>query len=85
MYNRGTLSEFNTWHNAAMIAEGLPKIGFVNGHAAPQNQETIAYSEAIQNPDKSDDYIWMYGAYPAGGKAQLTQADINNLNWFPDN
>lgn len=83
MMNRGTLLEFNTWHNQAKISEGLPRIGYVNSVLAPQNQETTAYSQAIQNPNGTDDYIWNYGAYPVNGKAKLSQSDIDNLNWFP--
>ena len=52
MYNRGTLSEFNNWHINIMQIENIPKIGYINGIPAPQNQHTIAYSETIQNPDK---------------------------------
>jgi len=66
MYHRGTLVQFNTWHNDAMIKEGIPpegKVGFVNSEPAPENQRTTAYSSATQNPNKTDDYIWIYGAY----------------------
>lgn len=64
MYHRGTLAQFNTWHDSAKLSEGLPKVGYVNGIPAPQNQQTISYSDATQNPNGSDDYIWLYGAYP---------------------
>ncbi len=82
MYHRGTLSEFNTWHNNVKIILNLPKIGYVNNQLAPQNEHTIAYVDPIQNPNKSDDYIWNYAAYPIDGKIQLSQMDINNLDWF---
>lgn len=86
MMYRGTLSEFESWHSDAMQAEGITlpdgKIGYVNGVLAPQNQHTTAYSMAIQNPDKSDDYIWQYGKYPIQNKTILTQVDIDNLGWF---
>lgn len=81
-YHRGTLLEFNTWHDVVKIKEGLPKVGYVNGQPAPNNQETTAYSSATQNPDESDDYVWRYGAYPIVGKQDLSQADIDNLKWF---
>lgn len=84
MYNRGTIEEFNTWHINVKQVEGLPKMGYINGLPAPQNQETVAYVNAIQNPDNSDDYIWLYGAYPISDKTDLSQTDINNLNWLPD-
>lgn len=84
MYNRGTIEEFNIWHASAKQSEGLPKMGYIDGSPAPQNQETVAYVNAIQNPDNSDDYIWIYGAYPISGKIDLSQIDINNLNWFAE-
>lgn len=83
MYHRGTFSEFNTWHNGAKVAEGLPKVGYVNNVSAPFNQQTTAYSLSVQNPNKSDDYIWQYGAYRDSNKTILLQSDIDNLNWFP--
>lgn len=83
-YYRGTLAEFTIWHNAAITSEILPKIGYVNGQPVPQNQETTAYSQSIQNPNKSDDYIWLYGRYPIENKTSLSQADIDVLNWFPE-
>lgn len=85
IYYRGTLAEFVQWHNAAKISEGLPAIGYMNGNPAPGNQESVDYSNAIQNPNKSDDYIWLYGRYPINGKTDLSQTDIDNLNWFPIN
>jgi hypothetical protein len=86
-YHRGTLSEFNTWHDAAKLAYGIPIggiIGYVDGKPAPDNERTTAYVNAIHNPDNSDDYIWPYGAYPIDGRAQLSQSDFDNLNWFPE-
>lgn len=66
MYHRGTLAQFNTWHETANAAEGITpegKIGFVDGKPAPNNQRTTAYSSAQANPNKVDDYVWLYGAY----------------------
>ena len=85
-YHRGTLEEFNTWHDTAKITEGITaegKIGFIGGVPAPNNQRTMAYSEVIQNPDSSDDYIWAYGDYAIAERAVLNQTDVNDLNWFP--
>lgn len=80
-YHRGTLQEFNDWHEQVKILEGLPKVGYVNGVPAPQNQQTTEYSIPIQSPDGLDDYIWDYGDYPIDGQARL---DINNFkSWFP--
>ena len=78
MYNRGTLQQFNLWHNAVKLAESIPRIGYVNNVPAPQNQGTTAYSDAIQNPDNSNDYIWNYGAYP---DPELPIIDIENFSW----
>lgn len=82
-YHRGTIEEFNTWHAIALYSEGLPKIGYVNGQPAPQNQQTTSYSNAIQNPNKTNDYVWAYGKYPIVNKAVLTEAAYKALNWFP--
>lgn len=82
-YYRGTLEEFTTWHLQAMAAEGLPKIGYVDNSPAPENQATIAYSDNVQNPNGTNDYIWLYGRYPINNKTDLTQGDIDNLGWFP--
>lgn len=84
MMHRGTLSEFNAWHNQAKTSEELPKVGYVNNTPAPYNQKTTAYSQAIKNPNKADDYIWPFGAYPIKDKAILSQADVINLNWFAE-
>ena len=84
MYYRGTLEEFNVWHNEVILILGLPLVGYVNGVLAPQNQETVAYSQAIKNPNGTNDYIWSYGAYPIEGKVSLSQSDINSLNWFAE-
>lgn len=83
-YYRGTLEEFNTWHDAVKITEAMPKIGYINGQPAPENQQTVAYCEAIQNPDRSNDYIWTYGKYPIQGRQVLNQTNIDNLKWFPE-
>lgn len=68
---RGTFAQFNMEHMADCISADLPKMGYINGIAAPQNQLTVALYDALQNPDGSDDYIWKY----------LPQ-DLINLNWI---
>lgn len=82
-YHRGTLAEFNTWHDATKLAEGLPKVGSVNGTPAPGNQQTVAYSDAIAHPTNPDDYIWQDGKYPIEGKTMLSQSEVETLGWFP--
>ena len=84
MYNRGTLAQFNIWHEAAMASEEivLPngKVGYINGIEAPTNQRTIAYSEAIPHPINNDDYIWDCGSYPSD--IELTIDDVKSLGWM---
>lgn len=80
-YHRGTLSEFNAWHEQAKIAEGLPKIGYVDGVLTPQNQQTINYVDPIQNPSSADDCVWEFGAYPIEGKDVLSQENFEALGW----
>ena len=85
MYQRGTLEEFNQWHEKTKLAYGFPPggiVGLVNGRPAPNNQRTVNYVESAQKPDKSNDHIWPHGAYPDGDKVKLTLNDIKNLNWF---
>lgn len=87
-YYRGTLAEFNTWHDAAMVSEGiiLPdgKIGYVKGVPAPDNQRTIAYSSTILHPANADDYIWFYGDYPDDNKTPMSEDDVIAAGWFPE-
>lgn len=86
MYNRGNLAEFELWHIFVMNEEGIsPKdgrVGMVDGVPAPQNQRTVAYSEAIRHPSGTDDYIWLYGDYPDEQKDDLSEDDARNAGWF---
>lgn len=84
-YHRGTLEEFNVWHDAVKILEEITsegKIGFVNGVAAPDNQRTVAYSLKIAHPINDNDYIWSYGSY-VSGKDSLSLSDVKLAGWFP--
>jgi hypothetical protein len=86
-YHRGTWTEFNSWHEAAKLAEGIPpegKIGFVNGVPAPDNQRTTEYSSAIAHPVNEDYYIWLFGAYPMQGKDVLSDEDVRAVGWFAE-
>lgn len=86
MYHRGSLQEFNAWHDAAKIIENIPaegRIGYVNDIPAPENERTFSYSYTIQNPNLSDDYIWLYGDYPIDGKEVLSYDNFINLGWLP--
>ena len=86
MYNRGTLAQFQAWHNTAMAAENIPnpegKIGYVNGQPAPDSQRTTAYSQTIQHPLGGDDYIWLCGNYCTNKNLDLEQVKL--LGWFND-
>lgn len=77
---RGTLQEFTDWHEQVKILEGLPRIGYVNGIPAPQNQWTTEYSTPIQNPNGSDDYVWETGDYQNDNE----NVNLKDLNWFLD-
>lgn len=86
-YHRGTLAEFDAWHQTAMVQESISpegKVGFNSGQLAPQNQRTTAYSDPIPHSSNSDDYIWSYGAYPHAVKEKLSMDDVISLGWFPD-
>lgn len=87
MYHRGTLTEFNTWHAAAMASEGIElpdgKTGFVNGQVAPDNQRTTAYSNVCPHPVNADDYVWFYGNYPDDAKTSLSLTEAKTAGWFP--
>jgi hypothetical protein len=84
MYQRGTLAQFEVWHNAAMEAENIPspdgKIGYVNGQPAPNRQRTTAYSQVIQHPMGGDDYIWNCGKYCDGDV--YTLLEVQDLGWL---
>ncbi|MDB2415444.1 hypothetical protein N9W34_06705 [Rickettsiales bacterium] len=84
-YNRGTLAEFNIWHDYAMMAEAISasgKVGLVKGVPAPENQRTMAYSVVIKHPVNADDYIWAFGDYPHADKDQLSLDDVAAEGWF---
>ena len=86
-YNRGTLAEFTTWHDAAKIAEDIPeggKIGCVNGIPAPDNQRTMEYSEVIPHTVNADDYIWVYNGYVDGSLPSLTKAEAITAEFLPE-
>ena len=85
IYHRGTLSQFNTWNDAAKVLEGIPpggRIGYVNGVPAPQNQRTTDCSEAKPHPtNSSNDYIWLFGAYQNESLTKLTRQEAIDLGW----
>jgi hypothetical protein len=83
MYQRGTLEEFEAWHEIAMEAENIPpegKVGILNNEPAPDKQRTTVYSESIQHPLGGDDYIWLCGNYCNGDV--YTDLEVKDLGWF---
>ena len=86
MYHRGTLTEYNTWHDAAKIKAGIPadgKIGIYRGKPAPSKQRTIGISLAILHPINIDDYIWLHDGYNDPEKTDLSLINIQTAGWFP--
>ncbi len=85
-YHRGTLAEFDAWHNITMDDAGIVtpagRIGNCKGAPAPDNQRTVVYSTVIPHPTNEDDYIWIYGAYVDSDKAILSQDDVLTAGWF---
>ncbi len=85
MYNRGTLEQFNAWHENVMALEGIipneGKVGDINGVPAPQSQRTVAYSKAVAHPVNPNDYIWVYGDYP---DAVISVDEARTAGWFAE-
>lgn len=87
MFHRGTLDQFDTWHDAAKNLAAIPaegKIGNVNGIPAPQNQRTIAVSEAIAHPINNDDYIWQFCGHKDENFTSLTFEEVRALGFFAE-
>ncbi|MGR3218838.1 MAG: hypothetical protein ACUZ8H_03345 [Candidatus Anammoxibacter sp.] len=86
MYNRGTLEDFNVWHNNIKVSEGIVaggRVGSIKGVLAPDNQRTTTYSTALPHPS-NDDYVWNYGGHPDAEKEDLSTDDVKSLGWFPN-
>jgi len=87
IYHRGTLEEFNMWHTAVKVSEGITgegRVGFIQGIPAPNNQRTVAYSVPIQHPNETDDYIWSYGDYEDTQKLSLSESGAKILGWLSE-
>ena len=86
-YHRGILTEFNTWHDAAKLAEGIPVEGKINSAAGilmPNNQRTTACSNAISHPSNIDDYIWDYWKYIDLGEDSFSLTEVQAAGFLPD-
>lgn len=73
---RGTFEQYNIQHDTDCVAVNMPPdgfIGYVEGQPAPQNQHTTKLYDPFQNPDGSDDYIWLYN-----------DEDLINLGWVTE-
>jgi len=85
MYYRGTLAEFNQWHAETKAADGITEdgnIGFRNGVPDNAAQRVIAYSDASQHPDGTDDYVWQYFDYPDEQYTPLTRQEVEAEGFF---
>jgi len=84
-YHALTLQQFNTWHEAAMQAEGITpegKVGYINGVPAPDSQRTTAYSIAIPHPTQEDYYLCKFGNYQDSELPALDDAEAVAAGWF---
>ncbi len=87
MYHKGTLSDFNKWHEAVKVDEGIPpdgRIGFVNGKPAPNNQRTMHYSMPVKHPRDTDSYVWLHGDHADRKKTKLTKEKAKTDGWFSE-
>ena len=87
MYHRGTLSDYNAWHDPVKILEGITAEGKINsnkGKPAPNKQRTTAYSNATAHPSNADDYIWDHNSHPDGALTVYSKAEVEALGWFPE-
>jgi len=85
MFLRGTLQQFESWHETAKISENIPqegKVGYLKGKLAINRQKTINYSDAIKHPINENDYIWLCGNYCTNENLDLEQVKL--LGWFND-
>lgn len=75
---------FNTAHEAAKTAAGLPIVGEVNGTPAPQNQQTTEITSCTAHPSSSTVVAYINGGWPEELKAGLefkTAAEVSA--YFP--
>jgi len=82
-FYRGTLAEYNAWHDPIKVEKGYPIVGRQKGVLMPGNQQTTDYSVPIQHPDETDDYIWSFVDYPTEGEDEFTRAEVETAGWFP--
>ena len=81
MFLRGTAAEYETWHTAAKLAEGIPFPSRRNGEIDESSPWTTMVVAAIPHPGGGDDCIWEHGTHDRGGKTSLTKDDLKSA--FP--
>jgi hypothetical protein len=76
---------FNTAHETAKVAAGLPKVGSVNGIPAPENQQTTEITSCTSHPTDGTVVAYINGEWPDNlkdGFAYKTREEISE--YFPD-
>ena len=66
----GTLEQFTSWEVSACKAEGIP------------NKHSQKYSEAIEPPNTSGDYIWKFGKYDTLELPKITYQEALDQGYF---
>ena len=76
---------FNTAHEAAKAAAGLPKVGNVNGIPAPENQQTTEITSCTSHPSDGSVVAYINGEWPEDQKAGFTFKTKEEVTeYFPD-
>ena len=76
---------FNTAHEIAKTASGLPKVGNVNGVPAPKNQQTTEITSCTSHPDDGTIIAYIGGEWPDAQKAGFTFKTKEEVaEYFPD-
>ena len=76
---------FNTAHEAAKTASGLPKVGNVNGAPAPENQQTTEITNCTSHPTDGTVVTFISGGWPEDqqiGFIFKTKEEVSE--YFPD-
>lgn len=63
---------FNTVHETAKAAAGLPRVGNVNGIPAPENQQTIEITSCTSHPTDGTVVAFINGNWFEDQKAGFT-------------
>ena len=75
---------FNTAHDAAKAATGLPKVGLQNGASAPDNQKTTGIVTCYSHPSDGTVVAYINGGWPEDQKGALTFKTLEEVaEYFP--